>query len=89
MTTPDQIQDQVNRIFKETCGSWQNCNQSNVLSFLAQCEEQGLDPQYCFSWLSQNKELISDWSHFSQVAQEWVNEHTSTGSPETVYFQDQ
>ena len=89
MTTPEKIQDQVQRIFQETCGSWQNCNQANVLSFLSQCEERGLDPQYCLNWLSQNQEQISDWSAFSKVAQEWVNEHTSTGSPETIYFQDQ
>lgn len=68
-------------IFKTTCGSWENCNQSNIVSFLSQCYEQGIDPQFCVNWLDEHSNHISQWSDFSHTAQEWVNEHTASGSP--------
>ncbi|MBM7692915.1 hypothetical protein JOC77_002346 [Peribacillus deserti] len=68
-------------IWKTTCGTWENCNDVTVASFLSQCEQDSIDPQFCMSWIEQNSDKIPNWSSVSDTAREWVNEHTSTGSP--------
>jgi hypothetical protein len=68
-------------IWKETCGTWQNCNESTVQSFMAQCEQQSIDPQVCLNWIQKHKEEIPNWPAVSDVTREWVIDHTSTGSP--------
>lgn len=75
------IKQEMERIWAETCGSWENCTQENIQSFLAQCLENGIDPQYCMSWVEQNNNQIPNWSALSKVSLDWINEHTSTGSP--------
>lgn len=75
------IKQEMERIWSETCGSWENCNVENIQSFLSQCSEKGIDPQYCMSWVEQHSHQIPNWSAISTVSLEWVNEHTSTGSP--------
>ncbi|MDE5413405.1 hypothetical protein [Alkalihalobacterium chitinilyticum] len=77
----ESIQARVEDNFMIICESWQNCNEANVQSFLAECYEQSIDPQFCMNWLEQNKDQLPNWSSLSIIAQEWVNEHTSTGSP--------
>lgn len=84
MYMADNVQKKIEDIFEVTCGSWQGCNQSTVRNFLSQCQEHGVDPQYCLGWLEQNKEQITNWASFSHSALDWVNEHTSTGSPITL-----
>jgi hypothetical protein len=75
------IKQEMERIWSETCGSWENCNAENIQSFLSQCREKSIDPQYCMSWVEQHSHQIPNWSEVSSVSLEWVNEHTSTGSP--------
>ncbi|HZG74148.1 MAG TPA: hypothetical protein VEY51_21650 [Chondromyces sp.] len=75
------IKQEMERIWVETCGSWENCNEENIQSFLSQCREMSIDPQYCMSWVEQHSNQIPNWSAISKVSLEWVNEHTSTGSP--------
>lgn len=75
------IKQEMERIWKETCGSWENCTEENIQAFLAQCEEKSIDPQYCMSWVEQHSSQIPNWSAVSKESLEWINEHTSTGSP--------
>lgn len=71
-------------IWEKTCGSWQNCNESTIQSFLSECEEHSIDSQYCMSWVEQHKNEIPDWQAVSTVSLDWINQHTSTGSPFTA-----
>lgn len=75
------IQKKMENIFNNTCGTWQNCTESNIQSFLEQCQEHSIDSQYCMSWVEQHKSQIPDWQVVSKVSLDWVNQHTSTGSP--------
>lgn len=75
------IKEDIERIFAETCGSWENCTEENIQSLLEQCEQKSIDPQYCMSWVEQHSNQIPNWSAVSKVSLDWVNEHTSTGSP--------
>ncbi|UNK17586.1 hypothetical protein MNQ98_24510 [Paenibacillus sp. N3/727] len=75
------IQNKMENIFNHTCGTWQNCTESNIQSFLEQCQEHSIDSQYCMSWVEQHKSQIPDWQVVSKVSLDWVNQHTSTGSP--------
>ncbi|MFS0636950.1 hypothetical protein AB1K84_13700 [Mesobacillus foraminis] len=77
----NKIKQEMEHIWAETCGSWENCNEENIQLFLSQCREKSIDPQYCMSWVEQHSGQIPNWSAISQVSLEWVNEHTSTGSP--------
>ena len=36
---------EMERIWTETCGSWENCNEETIQSFLSQCHEKSIDPQ--------------------------------------------
>jgi hypothetical protein len=74
-------QTKMEKIFQTTCGSFENCTESSIQSFLQQCEENGIDSQFCMSWVEQHKSEISDWQTVSKVSLEWMNQHTSTGSP--------
>ena len=47
--------------------------------------EKSIDPQYCMSWVEQHSNEIPNWSAISKVSLEWVNEHTSTGSPINIH----
>jgi hypothetical protein len=75
------IQSKMENLLVSTCGSWQNCTESTIQSFLAQCLENNIDPQYCMGWVEQHKTQITDWPAVSKVSLDWVNQHTSTGSP--------
>ncbi|WP_027409756.1 hypothetical protein [Anoxybacteroides tepidamans] len=75
------VQETMERIWRNTCGTWENCNVSNVQSFLSECFEHNIDPQYCMDWITQHTNEIPNASAILDEAQEWVNEHTSTGSP--------
>jgi len=79
------IKQEMERIWTKTCGSWENCNEENIQSFLSQCLEKSIDPQYCMSWVEQHSNQISNWSTISKVSLNWVNEHTSTGSPINIH----
>ncbi|MFJ7730072.1 hypothetical protein ACIQXV_28810 [Neobacillus sp. NPDC097160] len=83
MSSPNDlsIQKNMENIFNTTCGTWQNCTESNIQLFLKQCLEHNIDPQYCMSWVEQHQSQISDWQVVSKVSLDWVNQHTSTGSP--------
>lgn len=81
MSNETTIQMKMENIFNDTCGSFENCTESSVQSFLKQCEENGIDSQFCMSWVEQHKSEIPDWESVSKVSLEWMNEHTSTGSP--------
>ncbi|WP_088105867.1 hypothetical protein [Halalkalibacter urbisdiaboli] len=77
----NEIQKKMERLWENTCGSWENCTETTIQSFLAQCRESSIDPQYCMGWVEQHSEQIPDWPAVSKVSLDWVNEHTSTGSP--------
>jgi hypothetical protein len=78
------IDNKMADIWSSTCGSWENCNVHNVQSFLSECHNENIDPQYCRDWIQQHNESIPDWSAVSEITQDWVNQHTSTGSPISV-----
>ncbi|MDM5360645.1 hypothetical protein [Peribacillus sp. ACCC06369] len=79
---PDEnIQMKMENIWQDTCGSWENCTENTIQSFLAKSEESNIDPQYCMSWVEQHKNQIPEWPAVSKVSLDWVNQHTSTGSP--------
>jgi hypothetical protein len=82
------IQTKLENIWTNTCGSWQNCTETTIQSFLAQCQENNIDPQYCMSWVEQHREQIPDWPAVSKVSLDWINQHTSTGSPISFTEQD-
>lgn len=71
----------VEQIWQKTSGNWAHFNESAVQNFLSHCEEKGIDSQFAMSWVEQNKEKIPDWQTVSKVSLEWMNQHTSTGSP--------
>ncbi|MBU8906827.1 hypothetical protein [Desertibacillus haloalkaliphilus] len=77
------VNKKMEELFQETCGTWENCTETNIQSFLEQCRQQNIDPQYCMSWVEQHKSQIPDWESVSKVSLDWVNEHTATGSPVT------
>ncbi|MFP3123908.1 hypothetical protein OH784_14370 [Ectobacillus funiculus] len=87
-STNSSIQGTMENIWRTTCGSWENCNESTVQSFLSQCEQHNIDPQFCMSWIQQHSEQIPNWSAVSDTTREWVNQHTSTGSPISVSKQN-
>lgn len=74
------IQTKMENIWSNTCGSWQNCNETNIQSFLAQCLEYNIDPQFCMSWVEKHQDQIPNWQAVSHTSLGWVNQHTSTGS---------
>lgn len=47
------IQKKMEDTFHNTCGTWENCTESSIQTFLESCLEQGIDPQYCMSWVEQ------------------------------------
>ncbi len=75
------IQMKLENIWINTCGSWQNCTETTIQSFLAHCQDNNIDPQYCMGWVEEHKSRIPDWPSVSKVSLDWVNQHTSTGSP--------
>ncbi|MDQ0229850.1 hypothetical protein [Metabacillus malikii] len=75
------IKQEMEQIWNETCGSWENCTEQNVQKFLSHCYERSIDPQYCMSWVEQHRDKIPNWSSVSKESLEWINEHSSTGSP--------
>lgn len=75
------IQAKVENIWSYTCRSWQELNEQSLLSFLSQCLDYNLDPQYCLNWVDQHKVGISNWKSLEEAGQNWVNVHTSSGSP--------
>lgn len=84
----ENVQAKMESVWQSTIGSWQNCTESTIQSFLSQCLENNIDPQYCMSWVEQHKAKISDWSTVSKSSLDWMNQHTSTGSPITYTEQD-
>ena len=75
------IQNDMENIFTATCGTWQNCTESSIQLFLEECLEHNIDPQYCMGWVEQHQSQIADWQVVSKVSLDWINQHTSTGSP--------
>jgi hypothetical protein len=78
------LQTKMENIWSNTCGSWENCNETTIQSFLSQCEEYSIDSQYCMSWVEQHKDQIPNWAGVSETSLGWINQHTSTGSPFSV-----
>lgn len=76
----DAIQKKMENVWGNTCGSWQNCNETTIQSFLSQCLDNNIDPQFCMSWVEQHKDQIPNWAAVSETSLGWVNQHTSTGS---------
>ena len=87
-STNSSIQGTMENIWRTTCGSWENCNESTVQSFLSQCEQHNIDPQFCMSWIQQHSEQIPNWSAVSDTTREWVNQHTSSGSHFAIQDED-
>lgn len=75
------LQSSVEQIWQNTCGSWENFNESTVQEFLNQCEEKGIDSQFAMSWAEENKDQVPNWQAVSRISLNWMNQHTSTGSP--------
>jgi hypothetical protein len=82
------LQSKMENVFSNTCGSWENCNKETIQSFLAQCLDHNIDPQYCMSWVEQHKNQIPNWKDVSQTSLGWVNQHTSTGSAISISDQN-
>ena len=82
------IQTKMENVWLNSCGSWENCNQSTIQSFLSQCLDYNIDPQFCMSWVEQHMDQIPDWDTVSATSLNWVNEHTSTGSTISITEQD-
>jgi len=82
------VQETMESFWRTTCGTWGNCNESTVQAFLSQCEQHSIDPQFCMNWIQQNRDKIPNWSAVSDTTREWVNEHTSTGSPVSMFDQN-
>lgn len=80
-TAAPSVQKTMEDIWRTTCGSWENCNESTIQSFLSECQEHNIDPQFCMSWVEQHRDKITNWSAVSHTTLEWMNQHTSTGSP--------
>ncbi|MBT2668501.1 hypothetical protein J7J00_23995 [Bacillus sp. ISL-4] len=80
----ENIQMKMEHIWQDTCGSWENCTETTIQSFLAKSQEGNIDPQYCMSWVEQHKAQIPEWNAVSKVSLDWVNQHTSTGSPISI-----
>lgn len=78
------IQSKMENIWKSTCQSWENCTEKNIEEFLTECLENNIDPQFCMSWVEQHKAQIPDWTAVSKVSLDWINQHTSTGSPLSI-----
>ncbi|KQU23387.1 MULTISPECIES: hypothetical protein [Priestia] len=81
------VQETMESFWRITCGTWKNCNESTVQAFLSQCEQHSIDPQFCMNWIQQHRDKIPNWSAVSDTTREWVNEHTSTGSPVSMFDQ--
>ena len=74
------IQTKMEQILSHTCGSFEKCTEINIQSFLTQCYEENIDPQYCLSWITEHNAKIPNWPNVSKISQEWINGHTSGGS---------
>jgi len=75
------LQIKMENIWRNTCKSWQNCNEATIQAFLSQCYEYHLDPQYCMGWVEQHKNEVPNWPVVSAASLDWINRHTSSGSP--------
>ncbi|RFU63560.1 hypothetical protein D0469_19725 [Peribacillus saganii] len=75
------VQEKMEDIWRITCVSWEDCNENNVRSFLSKCDDENIDPQFCLNWIQQHKGKIPNAPLIIDTALNWVNEHTSTGSP--------
>jgi len=82
------IQAKMENIWGYTCRSWQNCNQDTIQSFLSQCLEYNLDPQFCMSWVEKHQDEIPNWQAVSATSLDWINEHTSMGSAISITEQE-
>lgn len=82
------IQTKMENLWSNTCGTWQNCNEETIQSFLAQCLDSSIDPQFCMSWVEQHKDQIPNWTDVSKTSLRWVNQHTSTGSAISITNKD-
>ncbi|MBS4171980.1 hypothetical protein KHA87_01715 [Bacillus sp. FJAT-49736] len=71
----------MEKIWVDICGAWTNCSETTIQQFLAKCQEESIDPQYCMSWVEQHQAQIPNWEAVSKVSLGWINQHTSTGSP--------
>ncbi|MGM0876683.1 MAG: hypothetical protein ACQEWV_18460 [Bacillota bacterium] len=80
-STDSSVHEKMEDIWRSTCGTWQDCNETTVQSFLSQCEQSSIDPQFCMSWIQKHNDMIPNWSAVSDTTREWVIQHTSTGSP--------
>lgn len=78
------LQTKVENIWSNTCGSWQNCNETTIQNFLSQCDEYNIDSQYCMSWIEGHKDQIPNWAEVSDTSLGWINDHTSTGAPFSI-----
>lgn len=82
------IQTKMENVWGITCGTWQNCNEETIQSFLAQCQDYNIDPQYCMSWVEKHQDQIPNWSGVAETSLGWVNQHTSTGSAISINEQE-
>lgn len=83
-----EIQKRMENIWQSTCQSWKNCTETTIQEFLSECLNNNIDPQFCLSWVEQHKSNIPEWSAVSKVSLDWINRHTSTGSPITTKESD-
>ncbi|WP_066371291.1 hypothetical protein [Neobacillus fumarioli] len=79
------LQAKLENIWSNTCGSWQNCNDANIQTFLSQCLDYNIDPQFGMSWIEQHKNEIPNWPSVSETSFGWISEHTSSGSPISMH----
>ena len=82
------IQAKMENVWSYTCGSWENCNENTIQSFLSQCLEYNIDPQFCMSWVEMHQNEIPNWEAVSETSLGWVNQHTSTGSAISISEHD-
>jgi len=82
------IQTKMENIWSNTCGSWQNCNETTLQAFLEECLDYNLDPQFCMNWIEQHHDQIPNWYTISNTSLNWINQHTSSGSPLSITEQE-
>ncbi|PLS18815.1 hypothetical protein CVD28_04995 [Bacillus sp. M6-12] len=77
------VQEKMESIWRVTCVSWEDCNENNVRSFLSKCDDENIDPLFCMNWIQQHRGKIPNAPLIVDTALQWVNQHTSTGTPIT------
>ena len=84
--TPSRIEN----LFMHACGTWKNCNDSNIQSFLSKCQSLNIDLSDSLNWLEEHRSNIPNFQSVWSAANGWVNQHdlVGSGSPVSSTYQN-